>query len=384
MSIDIVQIDPANKQHVRAYLDLPFRIYRDIPQWVPPLAMDARQVFDQRRYAFYEHSEAAFFLARDERGLARGRLAMLNNRNYNRHFNTATAHFCQFECEDDVAISAQLFEAGFAWACARGLNLVFGPKGFTAFDGFGLLAKGFEHRPAFGLPYNPPYYPALVEAAGFRPVGDSLSGYLSASTQLPDKIRQVAELVQARRGLRVASCKNRADLKRAVKHLYQLHNEVLVGVDGAPPITEAEVKVLADQMLWFADPKLIKIVLKVSDKPGEPDRPVGFLLAYPDISAALQRTGGRLFPLGWVHLLQELRRTRWININGAGMIPQYRGLGGTAVLFYEMYKSVHGSRYEHADVVQIAANNDRMHRELREVGVDFYKAHRMYERPLDA
>jgi hypothetical protein len=143
------------------------------------------------------------------------------------------------------------------------------------------------------------------------------------------------------------------------------------------------VKALADQMLWFADPKLIKIVLKIADQPGEPDRPVGFLLAYPDISAALQRSRGRLFPLGWLQLLLELRRTRWINVNGAGMIPEYRGLGGTAVLFSEMAKSVRGSRYEHADLVQIAANNDRMHRELRDIGVDFYKAHRMYERPLD-
>jgi hypothetical protein len=215
-------------------------------------------------------------------------------------------------------------------------------------------------------------------------VGETLSGYLPANAELPPKIAQVAELVQARRGLRVAPCENKADLRRVVKQLYTLYNEILVDVDGAPPITEAEVKTLADQMLWFADPKLMKVVLKVSDPPGEPDRAVGFLMAYPDISAALQRTRGRLFPFGWVHLLLELRNTQWINLNGAGMVAQYRGLGGTALLFNEMYKSVKSNpRYRHADLVQIAANNDRMHRELRDMGIDFYKAHRMYERKLD-
>ncbi len=85
-------------------------------------------------------------------------------------------------------------------------------------------------------------------------------------------------------------------------------------------------------MLWFADPSLIKIVMKN-------DKPVGFLLAYPDISAALQKTKGRLFPCGWLTMLRALRTTDWININGAGMIEEYRGLGGTAILFSELFKS---------------------------------------------
>jgi hypothetical protein len=140
-------------------------------------------------------------------------------------------------------------------------------------------------------------------------------------------------------------------------------------------LTAEDVKGIADQMLWFADPRLIKIVMKG-------DEPVGFLFAYPDISAALQRTGGQLFPWGWFHLWRELRRTRWININGAGIIEQYRGLGGTAILFSEMYKSVVEGGYLYADLVQIGVENDRMQRELEGLGIDFYKTHRMYRRQL--
>jgi hypothetical protein len=128
-------------------------------------------------------------------------------------------------------------------------------------------------------------------------------------------------------------------------------------------------------MLWFADPRLIKIVMKN-------DEPVGFLFAYPDISAAVQRTQGHIWPLGWIDLLLELGRTKWININGAGIIEKYRGMGGTALLFSEMYKSVVEGGFEHADIVQVGADNDKMQRELHDLGIEFYKTHRMYRRAL--
>ncbi|MGZ6346882.1 MAG: hypothetical protein ACXWNC_04845, partial [Anaerolineales bacterium] len=145
--------------------------------------------------------------------------------------------------------------------------------------------------------------------------------------------------------------------------------------DGTP-VSNEEIKTLADQMLWFADPRLIKIVMK-----GE--IPVGFLLAYPDISRALQITKGRLFPFGWVTILRELRSTDWININGAGMIEAYRGLGGTAILYSEMFKSVvNNPRYRHCEVVQIGLENNKMLREMENFGTEFYKTHRTYKRAL--
>jgi hypothetical protein len=157
--------------------------------------------------------------------------------------------------------------------------------------------------------------------------------------------------------------------------LQAMYNDSLEGTTGNTPLTDEEIQTLADQIQWFADPKLIKIVLK-------DDEPVGFLLAYPDISAAVQRTRGRVFPFGWVDLLLELKRTKWVNVNGAGIIEKYRGLGGTALLFSEMQKSIVEGGFEHADIVQIGVDNDKMQRELRDLGIDFYKTHRLYERAI--
>jgi hypothetical protein len=195
---------------------------------------------------------------------------------------------------------------------------------------------------------------------------------------MPEKVMQVAELVQQRRGLRIATYQTRGDLKQLVEPMKNLYNSALSGTTDTFPITDEEANLIAKQLINFADPRLIKIVMRG-------DEIVGFLFGYPDPSAAIQRCKGRLFPFGWLAILIELRRTRWINLNGAGLLEKYRGSGGTALLFVEMYKSVRGNhRYLQADVVQIGAENDKMQREIAGLGIDFYKVHRMYRKNITA
>jgi hypothetical protein len=380
--MNILQLDLHNKKQVDDFLRLPFSIYRDIPQWVPPLQMDERLRLNPKRFPFYQHSHASFFLAYQETRPI-GRLAVLDNRRYNEFNKTKTAFFYLFECENNIEAANALFDAAFDWARSRGLTQIAGPKGFTPLDGFGLLVKGFEHRPAFGLPYNPAYYADLVEAQGFVKDGESVSGYLGTSIQFPPRIHQLAERLAQRRGLRIARCNTRKDLRALVPHLKELYNNSLGGTEGTVPLTDEEVDTMANQLIWLADPKLIKMVMKVEDPFQGDEKIVGFCFAYPDISAALQRTRGRLFPFGWLTLLLELRRTKWININGAGLLPEYRGSGGTAILYSEMFKSVaENPRYRHAEVVQIGVENGNMQREMENFGIDFYKMHRTYSRTL--
>jgi hypothetical protein len=373
--VRIALLDTEDRSQVRAFLDLPFHIYQNIPLWVPPLAMDGRRMLDRKRNPFYKHSAAAFFLALDNTRTV-GRLAVLDNRHYNEFNHERTAFFYLFECEQNYEATDGLFCAAFDWARSRGLTKIIGPKGFTALDGLGLLVRGFEHRPAFGIPYNPDYYPALIEAAGFQPYAEIVSGHLNAHMVFPEKIHRASEMIQKRRGLHIPHFKSRRDLLRLVPKLQALYNHSLVGTTGNVPLTDEEAKAMASQLLWFADPRLIKIIMRE-------DEPVGFLFAYPDISAAVQRVKGKLFPLGWLDCLRELRRTRWVNINGAGIIEEYRGLGGTAILFSEMHKSIVAGGFENADIVQIGMENDKMQRELHDLGIDFYKAHRLYQQNLE-
>jgi len=380
----IVPVDLADRRQVRAFIDLPFQIYRDLPQWVPPLEMDIRSALNPRKHPYYQHSEAACFLAYADDGHLAGRIMALNNKRYNDFNSERTGFFYFFECEDDPAAAAALFDAAFAWCRAHGLDKMVGPKGLTPLDGAGILVQGFEHRPAFGMPYTPPYYPKLIEAAGFRMHRETVSGYLSRETAVfPERIHELAARVRERRGLRIQAFHKRKELRGLVTFLKDLYNDSLSGTRENFPLTDADVAGLADQLLWFADPALVKLVVKVDETGKGEEKPVGFVLGYPDISAAIQRTRGRLLPFGWIDLLLELRRTKWVNLNGAGLTEEYRGLGGTAILFSEIARSLQGDlQYQHADLVQIGVENENMQREMRNFGIDFYKRHRVYIREL--
>lgn len=371
----VLEIDTRNRSQVREFLELPFKIYRGCSQWVPPLEMDARSMLNRTRHPYYRESDAAFLMVYSDAGEALGRIAVLDNQRHNRFNQSAIGLFYLLEIVDDFTAFSLLMETAFTWARSRGLTEIIGPKGFTALNGMGMLLRGFDRRPALGIPYNHAYYPEFMEKLGFKGIRDVASGYFNRDLPLPEKVSLVAEKVREKRGLVVQQYASRGDLKKMLPHLKDLYNGSLVGTEDITPMTDREVAEMAGQILWFADPRLIKILMKG-------DRPVGFLLAYPDISAALQKTGGRLWPFGWVRLLRELKRTDWININGAGIIAEYRGMGGTAVLFDEMAKSVRGGRYIHADLVQIGLENERMQQELSTFGIDFYKMHRIYRRMI--
>ncbi len=288
--IQIKIIETRNKQQVRDFCRFAFLIYHQIPEWVPPLQREIEAKLDRQKNPFFTHSDAGFFLAYSPSSGVVGRLAVLNNERYNDFNHEKTAFFTLFESINDNDVSRALFNAGFDWARERGLTQVMGPKGFNALDGLGLLIEGFELRPAFGIPYNPSYYPELVEDAGFQKDSDIVSGYMDAHTEFPEGIHEISRRVQSKRGLRVERFKHRIDILKLLPKMRDLYNDSLEGTQGNVPLTDDEVHSMANQLLWFADPRFIKILFK-------DETPVGYLFAYPDISAAIQRQKGRFFPL---------------------------------------------------------------------------------------
>ena len=372
----IQQIDLSNRKQVNTFLSLPRTIYKNNPYWVPPLRIDAIRMLNPNKNLFFRQSSAAFFIAFDQDGQPVARLACLNHKPYNSYNHEKTAFFYLFESQPLDGVAIPLFEAAFTYARQQGLNKIIGPKGFSALDGIGLLTEGFEHLPAFGIPYNPPYYQQMIEDAGFQKTEEIVSGFMKQGSYIDPKIEIIAQRVQERRGLSITRFRSKKDLQRVLPKLQQLYNDAIKGTPGNYPLTTEEVRIMANQILWFSDPKLIKIVMKES-------RPIGFLFAYPDISKAVQRSKGRLFPFGWFYILKELRSTTRMDINGAGIIDEFRGSGGTAILFNEIVKSTIGSRYTDAEIVQISKKNERMLQEASSLGITFHKKHSIYSRDIN-
>ena len=136
--LTIEKIDTGDKVQVKRFVDLPYKLYKDCPQWVPPLFIDANLPLNRKKHPFFEHSEADFFLAIRE-GEVVGRICAANNKLFNEYHQTNKAHFYAFEAINDLDVARALFEAATDWSKARGLDTVIGPKGLSPFDGYGIL-----------------------------------------------------------------------------------------------------------------------------------------------------------------------------------------------------------------------------------------------------
>ena len=369
-----VRIDLDNVGDIERFVRFPFALYEGCSQWVPPLLSQARLILDRDRHPFYQHAVAAFFLVEeDDRTL--GRVGVMDYRRRNERLGTNSALFGFFETEDDADVALRLIDAAADWARSRGLREVLGPRTLLSTDAGGVLVDGFEYRPAMGVAYNYPYYDRLLKRCGFRKQVDILSGYLHRDTPLPERLFEIAEKVKIRRGLRIKSFRSKREMRRWVPRIGRVYTQAFAQRPDFCPPTPAEMDLIAEQLLAIADPQLIKLVLKGEDV-------VGFLFAYPDISAGLQRCGGRLWPLGWFHLLRERRRTDWVNINGLGVLPAHQGLGVNALLYAEMAKTIREHGFVLADVVAVGEDNAQSRADLETIGVQWHKKHRSYEMSL--
>lgn len=374
--LTIEKLDTADHHQVRRFIDLPFRLYANHPQWVPPLRSDVALMLNRHKHPFYEHSTADFFLA-TRNGREVGRIAALENRNYNRHHDKRTAQFYLFDCEDDAEAGDALFATLFDWAHSRRLDTVVGPKGFSVFDGYGLLQRGFEYRQMMNMMnYNYAYYLPLVEAQGFAKEVDFISHSIEAEHfTFDERIYRVAERVRRRGNLRTLRFNTKRELRQWADRLGQAYNRTFVANWEYVPLTEREIKFVVDTILLIAVPRLIKVIVHEEEV-------VGFAFGFPDVSAALQRCNGRLFPFGLVDLLVELRRTKAFSGNGMGILPQYQGRGGNALLYVEMIQTVNEFNYQHCELTQVAETAVQMRHDLETIGGVPYKNHRVYSRSL--
>lgn len=374
--IGVDRIDIASRRQVRRFVDLPYRLYRGHPCWVPPPRADVLEAMDPRRHPFYEHSQAEFFVAVDG-GTDVGRIAALEHRPFNVAHGARDASFYFFECADNPAIAEALVGRVLEWARARGLTRLAGQKGFSAFDGYGVLVDGFEHRQTMTMAnYNRPYYGAYLERIGFRKDVDFVSFRLDRDTfVMPDRVRAIAERARSRGHLQVVRFPSKRALVASARAIGAAYNGAFEKNWEYYPLSVREIDYLLGKVMVLANRRLMKIIR-------HGDRFVGFLLAFPDVSAALQRARGRLTPWAILDLLLETRRTAWVALNGAGILPEFRHVGGHALLYAEIEDTVGRSRFRHADLPQVADTAVEMRRSLAELKAVPWKTHRVYVRDV--
>jgi GNAT superfamily N-acetyltransferase len=374
-TMETIRIDPCDKALIRKFIDFPTTIYAGNDCYVPWFEKEMANYLS-KRHAFFSHSVGDFFLVR-RGGRTLGRIAALENRRHNDYHKRKTGRFYFYECVEDREVSARLMEAACDWARQRGLTELTGPYGFNSFTGGGLLVNGFEERAAMTMMnYHPPYYHKLLEEAGFSKVMDFYSARLeTARFTLPDKVRRAAEITLKRGNFRVPRFTRIGQVKALAADIGRVYNESFAGHEDFTPLSDGEIKELSRDLLRATHPALLKVLFYKEEI-------AGFLFAFPDLSAALQRGRGKLSLRTLLDLRREARRTDRLIINGAGILPRFQKLGGNALLYYELEQTVKetlgGRSFVCADLTQIAEKTELMLKDIGTLGGKIYKTHRIY------
>ncbi len=364
----------AGKRELKLFKRLPWRIYRDDPQWVPPLMMDVNTVIGGK-HPFHQHAQVEYFLAwRGERPVAR--VAAIVNCIHNDFHGDRLGFFGLFEAEDDAEAVSALLGAAEDWLRARGMERVQGPMNLSTNEELcspGIQLDGFDRPPMVMMTHTRPYYPRLVEAAGYGKAKDLLAYWLKDGTPPRRLVEGVARLQRAE-GVVLRSLDMKhfdADVER-VKSIY---NSAWEKNWGFVPMTNPEFDHMAKSLKPVVEPRLVLI----AEIKGEP---VAFAIALPDLNQVLRRMNGRLFPFGILKLLWYKRKIDAARVITLGIKPGFRKKGLDAMMYLRLFQDGPPIGFPRAECSWILEDNWEMRRGLERMGATVYKTYRVYEKAL--
>jgi GNAT superfamily N-acetyltransferase len=320
---------------LKDFVELPFRLYRNDPDWVPPLRSDVKWVLDEKKNPFWKHARRRLFLARKD-GRTVGRVAAIVDESHNRIHADRTAFFGFFECENDAEAATALLNA--AERAARemlpGCDKLRGPANPSMNDEVGALVPSESDKgmPFLMMTHNPTYYLDLFAAAGFAKEKDLVAILAPVDDRSFKRLGRLAEAVRRREKSLVV---RPIDMKRFAKELELvkvIYNGAWEKNWGFVPMTSEEIDAMAKKLKPIIYPPYI-LFAELDGKPA------AFHLALPDFNQVLHKMGGSLFPLGWLRFLTGRKKIDRCRTMALGVLPEFRKRGIDAVLYYEAMKA---------------------------------------------
>jgi GNAT superfamily N-acetyltransferase len=374
-----VEVRPvASKRELKAFMRLPWRLYRNEPKWVPPLLMDLRKRLDRRRNPFFEHAEAEYFLAwREDRPV--GRITAQVDRNLNEFQGNEWGLFGFFECEDDPEAAKALVDAAAAWLRERGRDRMVGPMDFTTNDECGLLVEGHERPPIIFTPWQHPYYQGLLEGAGLTKAMDTFMWelYVDKRERVHPAIWTMAEKVKSEHGIVVRPMRKR-DLHAEVGRFLEVYNAAWERNWGFVPLSEEEVRHYAKELKPVLDENWAMIA------EARDGTVVGAALTLPDFNQVLAHLNGRLLPFGWAKALYWRRKIDRVRVFALGVKREYQHTGVAARMYELHFDSAERTPQKGGETGWILESNTAMNRAMEGMGGKITRRYRFYEMPLAA
>jgi GNAT superfamily N-acetyltransferase len=362
----------ASVRPTKEFIDLPYRLYREDPNWVPPLRMDEKLKLDSTKHPFWGHAEREIFLARRD-GRVVGRIVSIHDRLWEETHGEKAACWGGFECADDKEAASALFDAAATWARDRGCARLIGPMSPNPSDLVGTQISGFDGPPVIMMPYNPPYHGGIIEASGNRKWKD-LVAWLLDSPDVPARLEKIMPRIEARGGFTIRPL-DMKDYDNEVQRFAELYNHFERVNSIYTPLTPPEVVQLAKDLKMAIDPDIVFFV-EIEGKL------VGASLAIPDMNIALKAAYGRLFPFGLFKILAARKRIHLVRVLAMGVHEDYRNRGIDLAMYYHSYKRGVPKGYFGAEMSWVEEENVSMTNTAIKLGGVPYRKYRVYERML--
>jgi hypothetical protein len=369
---DIVVRPVSCRREQRNFLNFPWTLYRNDPNWIPPLRADQEGLVGYRAHPFYEHNEAQTFVAY-RRGEVCGRISGIVNRGHMEQFHERRGYFGFFECVEDHRVAERLFDAARQWLSERDLHSVRGPADPAMDYGIGVLVDGFDSPPTFLINYNPPYYADLIERCGFHKAQD-LYSYVSPISRLPEvepNLQRAAAHFRRRYPVQLRPL-NKARYLQDVENFLDLCNRSSREQWGYIPMTLPEVRHAARSLSLLIVPEFA-LAAELDGKL------IGALLAVPDYNPRIKQIDGRLFPLGFLRLLWRRKRIRRLRVIIASVLPEYQRLGAGLLLVGGLVSPLLRWGIQECEFSWVAESNAASRSTLERAGVIRTKTHRVYD-----
>ncbi len=376
-----IEIKPIQltKRELRKFVRFGIDHYKGNEFFVPPLIMDDVNTLCPATNPAFEFCESACWLALRD-GKPVGRICGIINNAVNARTGNKDARFGFVEFIDDAEVVDALFATAENWARSKGMTSIVGPLGFSDMDYEGMLVEGFDRLSTMATIYNYPYYPAHMERMGYKKDADWVEFFIEVPDAVPEKMTRVCNIVRQRFGLHTAQLTTRKKLKDQYgQKLFQVINEAYDKLYGYSPLTPRQIE---HYIKMYLDIIRLDSVCVIVDND---DNLVGIGIAMPSLSRALQKSGGKLFPTGWIPLLKALRGTGATDIVDLLLVaikPEYQGKGVNALLFEHLIPRFIEMGFKHAETNPELESNDNVQKQWEYFNYEQHKRRRSFRKDL--
>ncbi|MCB0804483.1 MAG: hypothetical protein KDC05_01720 [Bacteroidales bacterium] len=326
-----------NKRDLREFVNFPFDLYKPYKLWVPPLKSDEIKQLNPDTNPAFKSVEAKFWIAR-KNGKCAGRIGAIIQHDYNTKNKVKAGRFTRIEFIDDEEVSSALLRTAEEWLREKGMQKIHGPLGFNNLDNQGLLIEGFKYLPSVASVYHPPYYQKHIEKLGYKKENDWIEFRLTMGKAAQEKANRGAAMIRKRYGFEVVDFQTQKELMPYLHPVFEMFNHAFNDLHYVTPFSKEMIDYVGKKYFKVLNPKFVKVVKK-------DDQLVAFIVGVPSLSVAMQKANGKLFPLGFRHILKAMKEPEIIDLYLTGVEPAYHSAGVAVILFAELQKEMlaHGT-----------------------------------------